>query len=280
MCLIFQLSRSLSMTVRQLTTELLRERKYEGHGLRRTFMVSLTVHGVVIMLLLFAPNTWISGYEDEDVLDVMTLSLGGPEGPGEGGLNPLGSQPVQEVIPLSEARRPQWIQPPTPTPPQMVLPVRETEARRRPEPVVETEVAPEEARGRTPTRGPEVREGLAMADTGAEGMGIGLSAGGLGGSGAELDVGDFCCPQYLATMLELIRRRWDNNQRSPGLVVVRFTIQRDGSIDEVGLHRGSGQVALDLSAQRAVLLTRTLPQLPSAFPESSLTVRLTFEYQR
>jgi len=280
LCSISQLSASLLAMVREQTTELLLERGNEGDGLRRTFMVSLTMHVVVILFILFAPNTWISGYEDEEILDVMTLRLGGPEGPGEGGLNPLGSRPVQEVIPLSAARRPQWIQPPTPTPPEMVLPVRETEARRRPEPEVETEAAPEEARGRTPTRGSELREGLAMADTGVEGMGIGLSAGGLGGTGTELDVGDFCCPQYLATMLELIRRRWDNNQHMPGLVVVRFTIHRDGSIDDVGLSRGSGHVALDLSAQRAVLLTRAIPQLPSAFPESSLTVRLTFEYQR
>ena len=162
----------------------------------------------------------------------------------------------------------------------MILPVPAEESRIRPEPEIEVETTPDEARGRTPTRGSELREGRAMAETGVQGMGIGLSAGGLGGSGTELDVGDFCCPDYLATMLELIRRRWDNNQRVTGISVVRFTIQRDGSISDVGLHQGSGQVALDLSAQRAVILTRAIQPLPSAFPGTNLTVRLTFEYRQ
>ena len=249
-------------------------------GLQRTLTVSCAIHLLVILALLFSPDSWLSGEANDAELDVMTLRLGGPEGPGEGGLTPLGSRPIQEVIPLEEARRPQWIQPPTPTPPEMILPVPAEESRIRPEPEIEVETTPDEARGRTPTRGSELREGRAMAETGVQGMGIGLSAGGLGGSGTELDVGDFCCPVYLATMLELIRRRWDNNQRIPGISVVRFTIQRDGSISDVGLHQGSGQVALDLSAQRAVILTRAIQPLPSAFPGTNLTVRLTFEYRQ
>ena len=180
-------------------------------------------HAVLVAVVLLGPGSWFSGAEEDAALDVMTLRLGGPEGPGEGGLTPLGSRPIQEVVPLQEARRPQWIQPPSPTPPEMILPVTEEESRRRPEPETEVETAPEEARGRTPTRGPEAREGLAMADTGATGLGTGLSAGGLGGIASELDVGDFCCPRYLATMIELIRQHWDNRQRVPGEVVVRFT---------------------------------------------------------
>ncbi len=234
---------------------------------------------MLIVLLLVAPSSWLAAGTEEADLNVMTLQLGGPEGPGEGGLTPLAGRPVQQVAPLADARRPQWIQPPSPAPPEMILPVPDEESRRSPEPEVETTTEPEEARGRTPTRGPEVREGTTMADTGVEGLGDGLSAGGLGGSGLELDVGNFCCPEYLATMLELIRRQWDNNQRVPGLVVIRFVIQRSGAIGDVQVARSSGHVALDLSAQRAVVLAATMPPLPSRFPEEVLTVRLTFEYQ-
>lgn len=234
---------------------------------------------MLLAVLLVAPSSWLAAGTEEADLNVMTLQLGGPEGPGEGGLTPLAGRPVQEVAPLADARRPQWIQPPSPTPPEMILPVPDEESRRSPEPEVETTTEPEEARGRTPTRGPEVREGTSMADTGVQGLGDGLSAGGLGGSGLELDVGDFCCPEYLATMLELIRRQWDNNQRVPGLVVIRFVIQRSGAIGGVQVARSSGHVALDLSAQRAVALAATMPPLPSRFPEEVLTVRLTFEYQ-
>ena len=118
-----------------------------------------------------------------------------------------------------------------------------------------------------------------MADTGVEGTGVGLSGGGLGRTAAELDVGDFCCPRYLSTMIELIRRRWDNNQRVTGSVVVRFTIGRNGAIGGVGVDRSSGYLTLDMSAQRAVLLTRALPPLPRDYPDDDLPVRLTFEYQ-
>ena len=163
----------------------------------------------------------------------------------------------------------------------MILPVPEAVPARRPEPEVEVETAPAEARGRTPTRGAEAREGSTMADTGVEGTGVGLSGGGLGGEGAEIDVGDFCCPQYLSLMIEAIRRRWDRNQRVTGSVVVRFTVDRNGRNRRCGrrpLERLS-LLALDMSAQRAVLLTRALPPLPSDHPADDLPVRLTFEYQ-
>lgn len=265
--------------MKDATSAILVERARPAGDLRRATVVSSAAHVILVAVVVLVPGSWFSSAEEDAALDVMTLRLGGPEGPGEGGLTPLGSRPIQEVVPLQEARRPQWIQPPSPAPPEMILPVTEEESRRRPEPETEVETAPEEARGRTPTRGPEAREGLAMADTGVTGLGIGLSAGGLGGTASELDVGDFCCPQYLTTMLELIRQHWDNRQRVPGRVVVRFTIERSGAIEGVTVARPSGYLALDQSARRAVLRTRTLPRLPSRFPEESLIVRLTFNYQ-
>ena len=265
--------------MQEAASEILTARSGDHDQLRRTVVVSLTAHVVLLAAALFAPAGWWADSGTEPALDVMTLRLGGPQGPGEGGRTALGGRPIQQVVPLPEIRRPQWIQPPTAAPPKMILPVPETVPARRPEPEVEVETAPAEARGRTPTRGPEAREGLAMADTGVEGPGVGLSGGGLGGDGAELDVGDFCCPRYLSTMIELIRRRWDNNQRVTGSVVVRFTIERSGAIGGVGVDQSSGYLALDMSAQRAVLLTRALPPLPFDYPDDDLPVRLTFEYQ-
>ena len=253
----------------------------DSEPIRGPLAISIGAHAVVVAVVLFGPAAWISGlsgqvHAEPDV--VMAISLGGPEGPGEGGQTALGGRPIQEILTLEEARRPQWIQPPAPAPPPMTVPV--AGAGRRPEPETPVETVPEEARGRTPTRGPELLEGTAMADTGVEGIGIGLSGGGLGGSDGELDLANFCCPEYLSTMLQLIRRQWDANQQVPGVSVVRFTIQRDGAVDAVGVDRSSGYLALDMSAQRAILLTSQLPPLPGAFTEPSLTVRLTFEYRR
>ena len=266
--------------MQEAASEILTARSGGRDELRRTAVVSLAAHAVLIAGVLFAPTDWLpADAMPNPAPDVMTLRLGGPEGPGEGGRTPLGGRPIQQVVTAPEIRRPQWIQPPTAAPPRMILPVPEAVPARRPEPEVEVDTAPAEARGRTPTRGPEAREGSTMADTGVQGTGVGLSGGGLGGEGAELDVGDFCCPRYLSTMIELIRRRWDNNQRVTGSVVVRFTIDRTGAIGGVGVDRSSGYVPLDLSAQRAVLLTRALPPLPSEYPDDDLPVRLTFEYQ-
>ena len=263
--------------MKEAATQILAERAREPDALRKTVGVSLGAHAVAIALLVFAPGSWLGGQEVETIDAVMSIRLGGPEGPGVGGATPLSGVPIQQVVPLPEARRPQWIQPPTPTRPKMVEPA--PEAPRREEPETEVETTPDEARGRQPTLGQEIREGLAMADTGVEGIGLGLSTGGLGGRGGEINLSDFCCPEYLATMVSLIQQRWDSNQPVPGRSVVRFTVRRGGAIEEVGVQRSSGYVALDMGAQRAVLLTRQLPPLPSAFPGENLTVRLTFEYQ-
>ncbi len=265
-------------TVREAASQILVDRGHEPEGLRGTLIVSAAAHALGIGALMLGPASWFATQEERVPAVAMAIRLGGPEGPGEGGQTALGGRPIQQLLTLEEARRPQWIQPPTPAPPEMILPV--AEAAPRPEPETEVETAPAEARGRTPTRGPELLEGTAMADTGVGGIGVGLSGGGLGGSGGEISLSDFCCPEYLNTMLQLIRRQWNSNQQVPGMTVLRFTIQRDGAIAGVAVDRSSGYFALDMSAQRAILLTNQLPGLPSAFTEPSLTVRLTFEYRR
>ena len=241
-------------------------------------MLSVGVHSAVLAALVLWPGDWLSAQQDDTDRATMTIRLGGPEGPSASGLAPLGGRPIQAVLPLPEARRPQWIQPPYPDTAKDDPADRRrtgdggnqkptlTRSRRK----LEVELRP---------GGPETHDGSTMADTGVEGAGIGLSTGGLGGSGGALNLADFCCPEYLATMVELIRRRWDSNQQVPGAVVVRFTVRRSGAIEEVGVDHSSNYVALDLSAQRAVLLTRQLPRLPSAFMEDNLKVRLTFEYR-
>jgi TonB family protein len=113
------------------------------------------------------------------------------------------------------------------------------------------------------------------------GMGFGgLSTGGGMGAGSYLDVKNFCCPDYLVTMLQLIQSRWDARQQVSGESVVVFRIQRDGRLTDIELERSSGFPALDLTSQRALFLTQRVPPLPSAFPDDHLTVHLRFEYRR
>jgi TonB family protein len=106
-----------------------------------------------------------------------------------------------------------------------------------------------------------------------------LSSGG-GGTGSYLDTANFCCPEYIATMLDAIRANWDQNQQASGVAQVKYTIQRDGRITAIQLEKSSGYATLDYLSTRALQVTRQLPPLPAAFTEPSLTVHLTFEYSR
>jgi TonB family protein len=140
--------------------------------------------------------------------------------------------------------------------------------------------APDDARGRTPTRGAETRAGTAVADTGVRGQGFGLSTGGgSAGGGSYLDVANFCCPEYIQTMSDRIHDNWQPQPNFAGQAMVKFTIQRDGKITGVELEKSSGAIGPDLTAQRAIIMTKTLPPLPAQFPNPTLTVHLSFVYQ-
>ena len=58
-------------------------------------------------------------------------------------------------------------------------------------------------------------------------------------------------------------------QQVAGDTLVKFTIQRDGRSTNVELEKSSGYFALDLTAQRALLVTRQLPPLPAQFTETT-----------
>jgi TonB family protein len=117
-------------------------------------------------------------------------------------------------------------------------------------------------------------------DTGVRrGQGFGLSSAGGGGGQVQLDVSDFCCPEYLTQMSDIITRAWDQNQGVAGSTGVKFTIQRNGTIVSPQVEIPSGFLALDSSALRAVQLAK-LPPLPAAFQNPTLGVHMRFDYRR
>lgn len=263
----------------EATTAVLLERGREPAGLNRMFSASLIVHVGLVVTLIAIPKSWRDGGIKAPAT-VMTISLGGAPGPQTGGMNQLGGRPIQEAVPLPAVRRPEPIRPPAAKAPQMILPEpRGKSLPKQAKPPVRA--APQEARGATPAKGAEVRPGDTVAETGGRGIGFGgLSSGGGGGTGGYLDVGNFCCPDYLTTMLQLIRQNWDQRQPTPGQALVKYIIQRDGTITNVELERTSGYVALDMAATRALQVTRRFPPLPAAFDQSELTVHLRFENPR
>jgi len=259
-------------------TDVLRDRVAGPSGFERMIAVSAIAHLVLIATLLFAPGRWLAG-PTEEPRSIMTITLGGgAAGTASGGMTQMGGRPVQAEAPAEAPRRPEPVRPPAAKAPEMTLPA--PRARALPRASTPVKEAPPDARGRTPTTGPQTSSGSAVADTGARGGGFGLSSGGGSGSGSYLDVGDFCCPDYLTTMMDLIRRNWNERQEVAGETVVKFTILRDGRISDVSVTNQSGNALLDLAAQRAVVATRQLPPLPSAFTNPTLTVHLNFQYTR
>jgi TonB family protein len=257
----------------EAVTDILASRIRETRGMSRTVVVSALAHAVLLTLFLLLPTLTPRHTTEREV---MQISLGGAPGPRAGGMTNMGGRPVQ-ATPLEPTTRRLPQTAPAPKAPEMTLP----SPRSRPAPPTKAPVksAPPEATSRTPTRGPEPREGSAVAETGARGLGFGLTTGG-GGTGGYLDVGNFCCPEYLNTMLQLIQRNWNSKQQVAGQAIVKFTIQRDGRISDVEVERPSGLFALDQTAQRALLLTRQLPPLPAQYTENDLTVHLIFRYER
>jgi len=258
-------------------TDILRDRIQEPAGLQRMLTVSLLMHGTCAAVLVLASGRLL-GRPSEQPRNLMTISISGTgEGPRNGGFTAAASQPVQTQTPPEEAPKREAARPPAAAVPEMVLPTNKTPARASKTQPART--APEDARGRTPTKGAQPTPGNAVAYTGARGQGFGLSTGGGAGTGSFLDVADFCCPDYIALMVERIRSAWNDKQGATGIARVKFTIQRNGAISNASVETSSGNSTLDLAALRAVVMTRTLPPLPDQFPQPTLPVHLTFEYQ-
>lgn len=254
-------------------TPILVERAQARGGLWSRMGVSVLLHVVVLPIVLI----WMVANPPEDRTETisMTVSLGGAPGARSTGMTPLSARTAEAAPPTP---RPAPVEPPAAKAPEMALP--KTDTRKTP-PREAPKQAPTQATARTPPKAAEATQGSAVADTGVKtGAAFGgLSTGGSNTSG-YLDVANFCCPEYLATMIQLIQRNWSAKQQVAGDTLVKYTIQRDGRLTNVEIEKSSGYFALDQTAQRALLVTRQLPPLPPQFTENTLTVHLIFRYER
>jgi len=238
-------------------TDVIVARREQAEPFRAMVVWSIAAHLGALAFLIFGPFDWGVSADDTSPT-VMTISLSGAPGPRAGGMTPMGGREIPEPTP--EPPRPA---PPAPKPREDVLPTK-APVRRPPPPKPSQE---------------EPQPGVTKTETGARGQGFGLATGGVGGSGVQLDVSNFCCPEYIEQMVTLIQRNWQANQGVRGSTGMKFTINRSGSIQGVMVEKPSGFLALDLAAERALLTTR-LPELPVQFPNPTLTVHVTFDYQR
>ena len=255
-------------------TEVLLDRSRVTQKISNMIVVSLLLHGVLLTLIGVAPRF---GHHAATTGPVMTISLGGAPGPLQGH-NPISAKEIQEVAP-PEAK-PKNDAPPALNKPEMIEAVKtarpQPKAPAKPEPKKE---APQ-LHGATPTQGAEVKPGIAKVETHGSAIPFGGLATGGGGAGtAYTDYADFCCPEYLNQVVQLIQRNWQSRQQIDGASKVKFTIHRDGTITDIVVEEGANPI-LNLASQRAVVMTRQTPPLPAAFTPDHLTLHIAFQYQR
>lgn len=233
---------------------------------------SVLAHVVLLGLFVFVPAWWF-GAEQQVRENVLEISLGGPIGPDPSGLTTMTSRTIQQVqTELPKAVEP--VRPPQAQTPEMVEPTKAPPKKTTP-----NKVEAKDPRSNRPTKGEEIRKGSSIAENKARGQGFGGLSSGGGGTGAQVEVANFCCPEYLATMTALIKANFASQQNASGVSQMRFVVRRDGSIVDITVLRSSGVQMLDFYADRALKLTK-LPPLPAGYPDGTLPVRLAFEFSR
>ena len=259
-----------------VVSDILRSRKQEPSGLSTTAAMSLAAHAVAVVGLALVPGLLPTTRVAPPM--VMTISLGGAAGPNNGGATMMGGRTIQATDPAAVPKMDRIAMPtPAKTEPAMVLPV--PDPKMKPRAVTKTPPAAND-KGRVTGRGAEAQKGSATVETGARGMGFGLSTSAGGGTGGVKLDSDFCCPEYITDMVARIKEHWNPQVQGTGVNVVKYTIRRNGEISDIQLERSSNTFTLDQASQRALYLTAKLPPLPTAWSDDHLTVHLTFEYER
>jgi TonB family protein len=107
---------------------------------------------------------------------------------------------------------------------------------------------------------------------------INASGAGVGIGGARLDQADFQYAYYIERMIIAVGTNWFKPaQVVPVEPVVRFQVERDGTVTDPEIEVSSGLPFVDRAALRAVMSASPLPPLPPEYAGSRLGVHLIFE---
>lgn len=120
----------------------------------------------------------------------------------------------------------------------------------------------------------------------------GLDLGQLGGDKGSAEAGPLSFEtqwydwgEYAESMVSKIRVHWYEEMPMPllqtglkGVVTIRFTIHRDGSLSDVNIITSSGVTPYDFAAKKAIELASPLRPLPADFPKETEHVTAMFYY--
>lgn len=256
-------------------SDILASRSHDEAGLSRLVGYSFAAHIVVVAAVALAPTGWFNTVAIEP--ELMVISLGGAVGPSTTGTTPISGRPVEQVV---ETPRPEPPKPPAASKPdEMPAPTTKPQPA-KPTPTPPPSTAPPATVAKPPVAGAKVQQGTATADTGTTGTNTGLTITGGGGGGDAVDLNNFN-REWVLKLKKAIEDVWQQNQGEAGRVELRFTILRDGRVQEdmPGVLSTTGSFTLQMASIRAVKSAR-LPALPADFSGDRLIIRLGFDYKR
>lgn len=244
-------------------------------GINRLFGYSLAVHLLIGVAAVLMPADWLSNQAARP--NVMEVSLGGSLGERTTGVAPISGRRVEQAVPEPKRPEPLKVAPPPkpdtmPTPATKVVTPPKTPSKPPEKPPTAAPSAP----AKPPVTGKQVQAGSAVTDTGATGLGQGLTQGGGGGTGGVVDLNSFD-PVWTAQMTDAIRKTWNNAQPETGWTEVLFVLDRTGKVIRREVSASTGSFVLNTTAERAIA-TATIPPLPRDYKEAELRVRLRFNY--
>jgi periplasmic protein TonB len=90
---------------------------------------------------------------------------------------------------------------------------------------------------------------------------------------------------YVMILRQRVAEKWHTADVDPRIhtlppAIVTFDLLRDGSVRNVRLAQGSGNPAVDYSAQRAIYDASPFPPLPATYERNDATIEFWFELRR
>lgn len=243
--------------------------RVEQEPFRPMLVWSFVLHGLVLAAVLLAAGLRSSRRvlptPDGEFLQV-NLGQSGPlnEG-GGGGVAPTPPKPTPPAPepPKPKERKPKVVRPTKEARDEIPMPDART-TKNKPVPKPDSGLHGADAAS---------AKSAELASAGPPGLGLGGSGG-----GSPFDQ-DFEYAYYIRQMLAKIHEHWQRTPvRGTTVVVIRFTIARDGRVLDADVETSSGIALLDRASLRAVMLADPLPPLPNSYPRDQVGVHLRFTY--
>lgn len=131
---------------------------------------------------------------------------------------------------------------------------------------------------------------VASLGNGRQGLDLGQAGGEKGTAEAgplSFETQWYDWGEYAESMVSKIRVHWYEEMPMPllqtglkGVVTIRFTIHRDGSLSEITIINSSGVAPYDYAAKKAIELASPLKPLPPDFPKETEHVTAMFFYNQ